>query len=278
MPNLTTYIDALVGGHGFVAQPPVSAERIALREAELDISLPDELSAFYRYTDGLAHSQQNYRFPSLASLSLDWFAGWPFLEDLGLLPLLDANDSNPLCVITRGPLVGIVAHIFHDGDTRLRFGSIRDMLHCLSSATSFHEGYLSSSVQTLPPEPDNATYHEAYSQLIEDFAPEDRESNSWRLRFAIDLCSDAEAERIADLISLGDEYVRSAAINRLRNIDHEDARRFLVEDEREFDAFVSMVSKMGPEDRIRRLNFPMLYASRHDPGFNEWLTRLVGRE
>lgn len=274
MSRISSYISTLTTGHGFSAQPPATAQQISKHEADLSVSFPEELVEFYLCANGL--KADGYAFQPLESLSVDWFDGWPFIEDLGLLPLLDANDSNPICVITKGPLRAFVAHIFHDGDTRLRFASISDMFRELSCNSDFSSAYESNSIRTLPPSSANSVYENAFADLVGSLDPEDDEGNSWRLRFAIDLCGDAEFARLPDLIAAGDEYVRFAAIDRLKTIDADAAREVLATENRKYDAFVKSVREMGPEDRTRCLNFPMLYARRHDPGFQDWLDQLVG--
>lgn len=248
-----------------------------MRENELGSEFPDDLKSFYLYSNGLSSSQRQYTFAKLDSLSLDWFEGWPYLEDIGLLPVLEANDSNPLCVVTRGPLYGMVAHIFHDGDTCLRFASVADMFRCFAAASSFHEAYHTVALRTLPPASGESFAENIYNEMIAELDPADREGNSLRLRFAMDLCPDAESTRIADLISLGDEHVRYAALSRLREVNTDESRRALAEDDREYRAFVDMVSRMGSEDQVRRFNMPMLFASRNDPDFNDRLKQLPNR-
>ena len=117
-------IDKFVATHDFVAEEPASINQIVAREKDLGTKFPEELKAFYLYANGLSTLGGFFSFISLPSLSLDWFNNTPYFEELGLLPLLDANDSNPLCIVTRGPLSGYIAHIFHDGDSKLRFKSI----------------------------------------------------------------------------------------------------------------------------------------------------------
>ena len=274
MSLINSYISALKADHGFSAHPPATVQQISQREADLGVYFPEELTSFYLSANGL--NRGGYIFHPLELLSLDWFDGWPFIEDLGLLPLLDANDSNPICVITNGPLRGFVAHIFHDGDTCLRFASVSDMFRELSSTSDFSSAYHSSSVCTLPPFSTNQAYEMAFAELVQSLDPEDDEGNSWRLRFAMDLCTDAQVTRLPNLISAGNEYVRSAAIDRLKTIDTDTARDILAAENRDYDAFVQSIRKLGPEDRTRRLNFPMLYSRRNDDGFQDWLNQLIG--
>ena len=105
-----------------------------------------------------------------------------------------------------------------------------------------------------------------------------RKEISFRLCFAMDLCPDSEATRIANLIALGDEYVRDAALDRLKAIDSDDARRALAEDQSAYLSFVNQISNMAPRDRVERLNMRMLFADRNSSGFTDRLNRLLGLE
>ena len=38
----------------------------------------------------------------------------------------------------------------------------------------------------------------------------------------------------------------------------------------------ALVGWLNSDDRLRRLNMPMLFAARNNPGFDDWLNRLLG--
>lgn len=273
--SIADHINALVNNHGFTLVPSLSTTDVTSRLLALNVDTLDGVSDFYRICNGLCGSHYSMTFLSLESLSSNVFDGWPFLGELGLLPVVDANDSNPLCVITRGPLRGLVAHIFHDGDTCLRFASFADLLEGLANVTSCWDAYHSEQVRTLPPhQRENANDHRI-TTLLEEADPDDRDENSMRLRFAINLCHDSEEERIARIMELGDEYVREAALQRLASIDSDAARTIVENDRRQFSAFVKQLRKRGSEEKVRRLNLRMLFAARHDVDFDERIARLL---
>jgi hypothetical protein len=53
---------------------------------------------------------------------------------MGLFVLVDANDSNPFCYVTRGPARGCILHLYHDGDTAVEFSSLSALLEALDTA------------------------------------------------------------------------------------------------------------------------------------------------
>ena len=58
----------------------------------------------------------------------------PIAAELGLVVLDDANDSNPYCLITRGPASGMVVHFSHDPEPTLAFPDLATFLHSLRAA------------------------------------------------------------------------------------------------------------------------------------------------
>ena len=58
----------------------------------------------------------------------------PIAAELGLVVLDDANDSNPYCLITRGPASGMVVHFSHDPEPTLAFPDLTTFLNSLSAA------------------------------------------------------------------------------------------------------------------------------------------------
>lgn len=58
----------------------------------------------------------------------------PIFEELGLVPLDEANDSNPYCYVLKTPMSGCVFHYSHDGDRIFKFTSIENWVRSLSKA------------------------------------------------------------------------------------------------------------------------------------------------
>jgi hypothetical protein len=66
------------------------------------------------------------------------FREMPIAAALGLVVLDDANDSNPHCLITRGPASGMVVHFSHDSEPTLAFPDLATFLHSLRAAVRHH--------------------------------------------------------------------------------------------------------------------------------------------
>ena len=58
----------------------------------------------------------------------------PIAAELGLVVLDDANDSNPYCLITRGPASGMVVHFSHDPEPSLAFPDLATFLSSMRAA------------------------------------------------------------------------------------------------------------------------------------------------
>ena len=62
----------------------------------------------------------------------------PIVAELGLIVLDEADDSNPYCLITRGPASGMVVHFSHDPEPALAFPDLATFLNALSAAVRDH--------------------------------------------------------------------------------------------------------------------------------------------
>lgn len=278
-PTIAQSIEALRSRHGFVAGAPATAEELDSVEQTLGRPLPESMREFLFCCNGLRNATAQFEFTSSESiLSLTAaFEAWPFFRDLGLLLAMDANDSNPLCVVSQGPLAGMVAHVFHDGDSCLRFRSLGDLLAAFAAAESVVGAYDSKELRTLPPAQMTPELTEIYESLLRtQYAHEDPDGISLLMCFAIDLCADSEVARIASLLESGDEYVRERALRRLSAIDSQEARTVVHADKQAFEEFKECLLRRGTPDRVRRLNLPMLFARRHDSDFGDWIDRLLG--
>ncbi len=275
MRTIQHSLKALEELYGFSLAPPVREEDITEIEDLRHLKFPDDLREFYLQSDGLTNEAHHLQFVSLESLGQAYsFEDWPFLSDLNLLVFGDANDSNPWCVISSGPLRGMVAQISHDGDSGLRFASVREMLHCLNELEDIHD---LSAFGTLPPISTNAAFASRYSQLLESRAAlsADHEAVSWLLQFAMDLCASTEVNQIGSLMNMGDEYVRDKALQRLRLVGTEEARVLLEADGLAFQEFQRQLERMASPEKIRRLNLPALFTNRREPDFESRLRTLL---
>jgi hypothetical protein len=53
---------------------------------------------------------------------------------LEIVALNDANDSNPYCYITKGPLTGTILHFLHDDDPVIAYGSLGEFVKAISDS------------------------------------------------------------------------------------------------------------------------------------------------
>ncbi len=277
--RIQSAIEALIAKQGFEAAPPATGNALASVEQTFGGRLSEPIRKFLLQCNGLRNDKMRLEFLSTTSMLSCWpaFEAWAFVSELKLLLALDACDSNPLCVITQGPLTGMVAHIFHDGDSCLRFQSLEEMLTLLAESESAVEAYDSKTVTTLPPKDRSPGLSKARVELLQKRGElEDPNGESLLMCFALDLCADDEVTQIGEILESGDEYVRSRALSRLSAIDSEEARALLSADERAFDEFVEAIQSRGTPDRVRTLNMNMLFARRQDSDFEDWLERLLG--
>jgi len=276
--DIAQLVAALVARQQYVAAPPADEAAIVVCEHKIGCRMPDALRDFYLCCNGLKNEAERITFSSLESLGGYLFEEWPFLSEVQPLIFVDANDSNPLCVVSKGPLRGMVAHVFHDGDTCLRFTDVLEMLTAFAGADSVSSAYGSAACRTLPPDPSTPSLEAIYERLLgSDREQEDPEGESLRMCLAMDLCAASAPTRIGKLLEAGDEYVRAKAIRRLQTIETDKARAILRADQRAFEDFTRNLESRIPADRFRRLNLPMLFARRNDDGFDDWIEDIIAR-
>ncbi|AUM14707.1 hypothetical protein [Ketobacter alkanivorans] len=58
----------------------------------------------------------------------------PIYEELGLVPLDDANDSNSYCYVLKTPMKGCIFHYSHDGDRLFKFSTLDSWVESLNKA------------------------------------------------------------------------------------------------------------------------------------------------
>lgn len=100
------------------------------------MTLPEDVMAFLREAETLRDSRLR-----INPLSIDQcvrrteaFHEIPIAAELGLIVLDDADDSNPYCLITRGPAAGMVVHFRHEGDYGLHYPRLADFREALRAA------------------------------------------------------------------------------------------------------------------------------------------------
>ena len=99
--------------------------------------LPSDLRAYFdaRPLPAYPNSRIN---PLSLDESLATFASVseydPVVEELGFLPLDDADDSNPYGYLVKTPMAGAIFHYCHDGDRTVKFASLDDWVASMKEA------------------------------------------------------------------------------------------------------------------------------------------------
>jgi hypothetical protein len=91
----------------------------------------------------------------------------PVAVELGLIVLDEADDSNPYCLITRGPASGMVVHFVHDSEPTLAFPDLATFLHSLRAAVRDHRNIDQLRHHQFSPLPDQPALRSTLHFLLE---------------------------------------------------------------------------------------------------------------
>ena len=91
----------------------------------------------------------------------------PVAAELGLVVLDDADDSNPYCLITRGPASGMVVHFSHDSEPTLAFPDLAAFLHSLRAAVRDNRSIDHLERHRFSPLPDQPALRSTLHALLE---------------------------------------------------------------------------------------------------------------
>lgn len=197
-------------------------------ESKTGLTLPPEIRAFYRASNGLDVAREGFMILSLDSalpMALALCGITVFEHYFGYFPFIDFNDSNPHCVACRPPLSGRVVRVFHDDEPVLQFRSINTFLDAVldSAAKSDDEDsyWLLNGL--------HGVYEVTEERTPEDLAAGQELLRTGRglqrhepgrtdlLRFGVSLLQGEYIDDIAGLL-YEEHYVREAAIQRLQRI------------------------------------------------------------
>jgi hypothetical protein len=273
---------------GVELNAPASAEEIASAETELGATFPEEVRDYYRTCNGLL-LENGPDFPDLIS-------GVRYLKDVRtilfsqLLVVVDNQESNPICVFHKGPLRGYAAHVFHDGDSRVRWRSFGSLLRRIRDQLS-SDGDV--DVEELPGDLDEAfrSEHdiEAGRGMIQfaNTTDLDEADRPIAYGFAFDLLGDGQVAEIAPFLEHEDMFVARAARDRLGQLKGQTARKALAKHREEMKALVKYCAELfqraGRSVTIERefnifvepgrmgLNLEAIYTQRKRPDFDQWV-------
>ncbi|HLG58174.1 MAG TPA: hypothetical protein VI485_22705 [Vicinamibacterales bacterium] len=91
----------------------------------------------------------------------------PVAAELGLIVLDEADDSNPYCLITRGPASGMVVHFSHDSEPTLAFPDLATFLHALRAAVRDNRNIDQLEHHQFSPLPDQPALRSTLHALLE---------------------------------------------------------------------------------------------------------------
>jgi hypothetical protein len=288
MDELQTLLDRA----GLRPRGPATPAALADVEAAFGFRLPAEFVDLWSLADGMAGD-------GIDILPLDIAGQYATIFDsgLGYVPFTECNDSNPYSVCCRDPLRGVIAHVFHDGPPLLVCRSLGRFLELVAVAR--REG---GEVDRLDGDfaigrPDRTPADvELARDLVRAAAGMDARdpARGDALRFATQLFGPGQEAELADMLALGDEYTRSAVLQRWAGLgtpaaldqlqrDAAAYREFMVELRQAFERagmrtepyrdgeFLLQPGRVG-------LNFAMLFADCRRPGaMAEWVERLKSR-
>lgn len=181
----------------------------AARIAAVVGSAPPELVKFY----------ENAPLPRFPHLGIDCLAfdkaehyskclaEYVLYSALGVWVLNDANDSNPYCLATAGPLKGMIIHVFHDDDPKITFASLEEFLAALQAlpATGIHIDKIREQSVRHPLNP-----------AIEALLDADTDESDELIRLYLSVANDLTAETKRRLTERQDFFVREALAMQLK--------------------------------------------------------------
>jgi hypothetical protein len=237
-------ITALGSLPGSTLRAGLGESAITAAEQQLGLTFPDIVYQFYARCDGIALPQK-FNILSL-SAAVEYAkglraAGVP--ERWGYLPMVDASDSNPICVCCASPLAGYVVCVNHGDDPTIVGRGLAYVLGALwrtASAGDYNLDNLAPDFARVLRSPaDVSIAHE----LI-DLASGLGDDRSGPLLFAVSLLGFAQVAELGPLLlDDPDEYVREAALHCLELIGTPDAAAFVATYREQFSAFVREASQ-----------------------------------
>jgi hypothetical protein len=275
---MPTELPTLLNRAGFTPERGASPAGIAQVEQAFGVVLPAEFAELWALSDGMSGDGMDL----LALSDVEGYA--EIFGAAGYVPFADCNDSNPYAVCCREPLGGLVVHLSHDGDSQLVCRGLPRFLELVAEAR------VSGDVDRIEGDlgfnrPDRSGQDVATAlklvRLAQDLDPDDE----WRtdvLRFAAQLLGLGQERELAEVLTLGNEYVRQTVRQRWSGLGtpaaeeqlHADTaafREFVAELKRNFEvAGLQTEPTKSGEFRLQPgrvgLNFEFIFADCRRPG------------
>jgi len=230
--------------------PAASAKALFAAERELGFTLPKSIRALYSICNGgvipktdrkLAPYFRLLPLEEAIALSRQLADAWPM--PFQHFPFTDTNDSNPYGAFCNGPLKGHILHIRHDDFSYPAFRSLRSFLQAVwrlaynCGPTDLLEEWHDFAMWN----PARTAQDDAAGLKLLQLGALPRLTGEWRNRYhqwAAALLAPERINELAQILDSGDEYRRSAAIERLTHIESSKAAGVVRRFENERDAFL----------------------------------------
>ncbi len=115
------------------------------------MNIPNEVNEFWSHVRPMNNVAKGINFlqAEVSSSYADSLSQIEVFEVLGLIPLEDSNNSNPVCYVTAGCAAGVVMLLSHDEGSKIIFNSLSDFKDCIEENLNTIE-FFSEFIEELP--------------------------------------------------------------------------------------------------------------------------------
>lgn len=236
---------------GADAAPGASTAEMDRLEQEIGLPIPPDLRSLLAIANGADVQAVDLHLFSLdeirqharqAPAGLDGLDA--YFACTGYLAFAEANDSNPFCVCSRGPLSGFVLHVRHDDDTEVAFRNLGAFFSALERLAGEGEAWIDDLLKELGDDRSQRTPDDDRRalELLQAADRLDRAADQrlWLIILGMQLLSARSVEVVERYLE--DEYfVRRTARQALRAMNTDEARKALLADDRAVASFAGEV-------------------------------------
>lgn len=231
--------DQIVGNATVETQSPCEPTDLVKLQEQLSATIPSALVDFWQKSNGATFKHHDACILGTGEvfelLNLDGFGEW--LLDAGFLPIVDDRESNYLCIALKAPLSPRIVYVLHDGSPKLLYQDIDALFEgCIELLASkdFAARYFHNADGDYKPDANRISNDiEAAKALMQS-------EDDWAISIAIQLLDSTCTVEWHELLN-GDRFARQDALNRLRSLSSDAAKRILDRDAEDFEAFANSV-------------------------------------
>lgn len=227
---------SLLSRAGFQRNPGASTAAVARIERAFRVTLPEDFRSLYSLADGASGKRIE-----LLSLSRIEDYSEVFDTPFGYVPFTDSNDSNPYAICCDGPLRGIVVHVFHDSESKLICRGLQRFFELIADVEADEDpSEIEGDWAVARPDrtEDDALIGTALVRLAESLELGD-DACTIALRYATQLFGAGCEGDLSRVLTLGDEYVREAVLERCAALGTPEARVLLRDDAEGYRRFLA---------------------------------------